>query len=213
MVGCKMSNMSAPHFAIFIVALFCAGRGVVWTLEAWQSEGRYRWLNIAFGAVGIVLGIFCAWFAFVDPVRAETYHYLPNDKLTPGYVEDYDPRLICEADYAKESRHVSKALKERVYERYGVDKKSCRQDCKIDHLIPLAIGGSNDIRNLWPHEYGAEWSVYEKTRLEVRLRKAVCKEGVDAKVAQDCIRNDWTKCHAKYFPGAHEKTVKERAAK
>lgn len=145
--------------------------------------------------------------AFAQP------YYLPNAELTPGRVDTTDRALICQATYSKDNRRVSGGTKDRVYDRYGVKKSNCRMDCKIDHLIPIAIGGSNDIRNLWPHEYGAEWSVYEKTRLEVRLRKAVCKQNMDVADAQNCIRNDWTKCYVKFYPGDHENGVVKRKMK
>lgn len=150
--------------------------------------------------------ILCASTAFSATEHTQ-YYYLPNSQLTPGVVETIDKEKVCTEHYTDTARHVTKKMLRTVYERYNVQKDQCKLGCKVDHLIPLAIGGSNDIQNLWPHEYGAEWTVYEKTRLEVRLRKAVCKENMDIEAAQACIKSDWTKCHAKFYPGEHEKRV------
>lgn len=46
-------------------------------------------------------------------------------------------------------RNVRSSIKRRIYSNYGIAKQEQSQ-YTIDHLIPLFLGGSNDIRNLWP---------------------------------------------------------------
>jgi hypothetical protein len=130
-------------------------------------------------------------------------YYLPNAELTPGHVASVSRAEVCQDGYPERARKVTAARKQLVYVHYGVDPATCRGGCKIDHLIPLAIGGSNDLANLWPHEYNAEWDVYEKTRLETRLRRDVCAGRTPIREAQACIRADWTACYERHFPGAH----------
>lgn len=127
------------------------------------------------------------------------YPYLPDPALTPGVVASTDSALVCEKDYPARVRHVTNRTKSQVYKHYGVDKEQCVKGCKIDHLVPLAIGGSNDIQNLWPHEYGADWNVFQKTRLEVRLRKEVCMGRMPITDAQACIKDNWTQCFSRFF--------------
>lgn len=83
------------------------------------------------------------------------YPLNPDPRLTPG--------SFCErADYRRYpqriaycERHVSKSTKWQVihtYNRelnYKIDSRE-RADYKIDHLIPLCAGGSNQTNNLWP---------------------------------------------------------------
>lgn len=140
-----------------------------------------------------------ALFLFCVPVFASTYDDFPNPRLTPGVVASTDTALVCEKDYPSRSRHVTSSTKNKVYERYGVDKALCDKGCKIDHLVPLSIGGANDIQNLWPHEYGADHNVYAKTRLEVRLRKEVCTGHMPIVDAQTCIKNNWIQCFDKFY--------------
>lgn len=138
--------------------------------------------------------------AFCGIATAEsTYSYLPNSALTPGVVATVDTALVCEKSYPSRSRYVTRSTKNKVYMNYGVNKELCVKGCKIDHLIPLSIGGSNDIENLWPHEYGADWTVFAKTRLEVRLRKEVCGGKMPIVEAQQCIQKDWTQCYTRFY--------------
>ena len=132
-------------------------------------------------------------------VAGSKYSYLPDPVMTPGVVASTDQALVCERDYPARSRYVTNTTKNKVYKAYKIKKELCTNGCKIDHLIPLSIGGSNDIQNLWPHEYGAEWTVFEKTRLEVRLRKEVCSGKLPIVEAQVCIQNDWTKCFERFY--------------
>ena len=128
------------------------------------------------------------------------YPYKPSQALTPGVIATTDTKLVCEKDYPARSRYVTNSTKNKVYALHKVDKIQCVKGCKIDHLIPLSIGGSNDIQNLWPHEYGADWTVFEKTRLEVRLRKEVCGGKLPIGEAQQCVQQDWTKCFLRFYP-------------
>jgi len=62
----------------------------------------------------------------------------------PDFIEyRYQERIpYCE-------RNVSRETKAWIYERSGVPMKE-RDEYTIDHIIPLAIGGSNEAENLWP---------------------------------------------------------------
>ena len=140
-----------------------------------------------------------ALFATPFAMAGSKYSHLPDPVLTPGVVASTDTVLVCEKDYPARSRNVSNTKKNKVYQAYKVKKELCIKGCKIDHLIPLSIGGSNDIANLWPHEYGADWTVFEKTRLEVRLRKEVCTGKMPITEAQECVRKDWTQCFSRFY--------------
>ncbi len=101
----------------------------------------------------------------------------PEVEVTPGALcEDPDEYRYAERiPYCE--RDVSKGLKRSVIKEY--DQKfhyniegMPRNDFKIDHFIPLSVGGSNDRKNLWPqHE-----SVYvytdpiESTLSELMIR-------------------------------------------
>ena len=74
---------------------------------------------------------------------------VPDPKLTPGGTFDVSVRDICVPGYTKKVRSVPAEMKGEVYEEYGVTSHN-PGDYEVDHLIPLELGGSNSIKNLWP---------------------------------------------------------------
>lgn len=88
----------------------------------------------------------------------------PNEKVTPGDICDvadsfrYPERIkYCE-------RNVSRERKAAIFYMYDREfgfhtQEMNRTDFKIDHYIPLCMGGSNDNENLWPQHK----SIYQQT--------------------------------------------------
>lgn len=163
-----------------------------------STQQAIKFLLVA-GACSLIV------FATVATAQEAPYYHMPDRTLTPGLIASTDVALICKKDYPAKARKVSSSLRDKIYLAHKVDKKKCRGDCKIDHLVPLAVGGSNDPKNLWPHEYGAEYTVYEKTRLEVLMRKKLCNEGMPIQMVQACFLWDWTKCYDTLYPGQNAK--------
>ena len=89
-------------------------------------------------------------------------------------------------------------MKRDVYRAYGIDRRSGPYE--MDHLVPLAIGGSDEPSNLWPEEREGEWGAEVKGRLEWRLVQLVCGRAVDAGQAQHDIATDWIAAYGKYCP-------------
>jgi hypothetical protein len=67
---------------------------------------------------------------------------------------------------------------------------------EIDHLIPLELGGADDVKNLWPQP--APDYKY-KDKLENELHRLVCSGKVSLSAAQDEIKTDWTLSYRKRF--------------
>lgn len=77
----------------------------------------------------------------------------PDPRVTPGDVckandPDFDGYVYSEK-IAHCKRNFSEAKKASVARVYGVPKANW-SDYEFDHLIPLCVGGSNDVRNVWP---------------------------------------------------------------
>ena len=128
-----------------------------------------------------------------DPARA----VLPNAKLTPG--ETYPGVTatdVCTPGWSREHRHVTEAMRDRVYAEYGRARgPGC---CEVDHLVPLELGGSNEIRNLWPQPDDPRPGDAEKDGLENELHRLVCADKMPLADAQKCIASDWVECWEKY---------------
>lgn len=102
---------------------------------------------------------------------------MPNPALTPGAVADTDATIVCAYGYASAHRSVSYAERNEIYNEYGIPRgtrsASPRRGYRIDHLVPLELGGANDPRNLWPQNF-TDSEV--KDRVESALHAAVCYE-------------------------------------
>ncbi len=68
----------------------------------------------------------------------------------------------------------------------------------MDHLIPLAIGGSNDILNLWPEPATPVPGFHQKDVLEVKLHALVCSGKLDVRKAQSQVATDWPAAYHQY---------------
>jgi hypothetical protein len=133
-------------------------------------------------------------------LTADDIPALPNPKLTPGAVVEVPRAKLCEKGYARSVRHVSGHTKRAVYIQYGI-KSHKGGKYEVDHLIPLELGGSNDLKNLWPQAYSGEWNAHVKDALEGRLHKMVCEANpaITLNDAQEGIRTDWIMLYQKIF--------------
>ena len=124
--------------------------------------------------------------------------FRPDPNLTPGAVLPVTAADVCRPGYAKSVRHVDGKTKALVYGEYGIEHHRSGA-YEIDHLISLGLGGSNDIRNLWPESLDTHpWNGHDKDRLEDRLHKLVCKGALSLDEAQAAIASDWIAAYQKY---------------
>jgi hypothetical protein len=105
----------------------------------------------------------------------------PHEKVTPGSVCKHADRYRYPEQIAYCERDVHSELKRAIIARYdrmfGYRIQSMdRQAFKIDHYIPLCMGGSNEADNLWPQHQ----SVFEITD---PLEQLLCE-----KMAQGVLR-------------------------
>ncbi len=139
----------------------------------------------------------------------------PDPKLTPGATLDVTTADICTPGYTKKVRDVPADVKRQVYAEYGITSRG-PGDFEVDHLIPLELGGSNSIRNLWPESFRTEpWNARVKDQLENRLHHMACRGEIDLKTAQQAIAADWIAAFKKYVgpdPGAPRPPASQPAA-
>jgi len=89
----------------------------------------------------------------------------------PGVIASSDEAEVCGRDaggltYSQAHRHTIPAMKAAAHRGIA----SCGE---MDHRLPLALGGADDVRNLWCQPAG-EFEV--KDRLETRVWEMVCHE-------------------------------------
>jgi anti-sigma factor RsiW len=124
--------------------------------------------------------------------------YAPSPRLTPGLARAMDRDQVCRAELPK-NQVVTAEMRRRVFEVYGIANAD-PQAYEVDYLITPALGGADDIRNLWPQSYGSTaWNARVKDDLEDRLRDMVCRGELDLAEAQRDISTDWIAAYKKYF--------------
>jgi hypothetical protein len=67
--------------------------------------------------------------------------------------------------------------------------------------VPLELGGSNKITNLWPEPYRRTWGARRKDRLENTLHDLVCTGKLGAYAAQRAIAVNWIAAYTKHVTG------------
>lgn len=102
----------------------------------------------------------------------------PNLAYTPGV-----------AGTTRVPRDVPGAVKSRVFAEYGIGRLR-RLLYTIDHLVPLELCGTNDIRNLWPQP---RLEALVKDREEAALASQVKSGALTLQEAQQRILTHWTK--------------------
>jgi hypothetical protein len=88
----------------------------------------------------------------------------PNPEITPGKLCENSPVRRYPEGIVYCERDVDTKLKRDIIRQYDEElgyhiREMNRMDFKIDHFIPLSIGGSNSRENLWPQHK----SVYDLT--------------------------------------------------
>lgn len=129
------------------------------------------------------------------PPPSSSCHYrnsgrLPDARCTPGATLRVGRPQVCRSGYSRSVRNVSTAEKAAVYVRYNI-RHHRPFSYEIDHLIPLELGGSNALRNLWPEPYGGRAGARVKDRLENALHRAVCAGRLGLRAAQHQISTNW----------------------
>jgi hypothetical protein len=117
---------------------------------------------------------------------------LPDPACTPGDL--MEPRVtredICTSGYSTSVRDVPQSVKNEVYAEYGIVKHSPGQ-YEVDHFVSLALGGSNDISNLFPEPASPKPGFHEKDKVENYLHDQVCKGVMTLETAQIAIATNW----------------------
>lgn len=158
-------------------------------------SAHHRLVYAGSGIAAVLLGYFAVRF-MIPPVHAAP---IPNARLTPGAARSVSREEICKAENSEEFQSVSDNVARRVFEEYGIRNPAPRT-YEVDYLITPALGGSNDIRNLWPQPYAeGTWNSHVKDALEDRLRAMVCDGALDLETAQQEISSDWIAAYRKYF--------------
>jgi hypothetical protein len=125
------------------------------------------------------------------PPHCHVHGGLPDATCTPGAVfASVGTAQICKAGYANSVRNVPQSEKDRAFAEYGIAKHP-QGSYEVDHLISLELGGSNDLKNLWPEAALPKPGFHEKDQVENYLHDQVCSGKMALKDAQTAIAANW----------------------
>jgi len=109
---------------------------------------------------------------------------LPDPRLTPGRI----------AKGPQDRRRVTEEMARQVFRLYQIPWRR-RPEFKIDHLIPVELGGADTIDNLWPQSLWMKpYNARRKEYLARYLLTLVAAEKMTLAEAQNEIREDWISC-------------------
>ncbi len=193
----SLKNLRSPIF-IGVVLLATIFSGLLYyrnSAHDLEKEGRLRELLTARAAAPLSL-----------PERAKEDNCqargsLPDPLCSPGAVfAEATPEVICVRGYTRTVRDVSTKLRKKVYAAYGVPYPQPRGTYEVDHLIPLELGGSNDIANLFLESGDPRPGFKEKDLVENFLNHEVCAGRADLSAAQYQIATDWVAVYENLSP-------------
>jgi anti-sigma factor RsiW len=124
-------------------------------------------------------------------------YYRPDAQLTPGATVLSSRSVVCSRP-GDGNKVVPAALQREVFQEYGIPRADPRA-YEVDYLVTPALGGADDIHNLWPHSHSALWNARVKDALEDRMRTMVCDGSLDLSEAQQEIATNWISAYKKYF--------------
>lgn len=128
-------------------------------------------------------------------VRLPVSSCTPGDTL-PGVDAAHLTVTICDPTWVENQRPPAAEtdrVKDAAMLAYGIPPAE-KPITELDHLVPLSLGGSSDVRNLWPEVSDKPGKGLHNTKdeLELRLHAAVCKGTVQLSAAQAALATNWT---------------------
>jgi hypothetical protein len=140
------------------------------------------------------------------PAKCTAQGKLPDPACTPGSVNPAVTQAtihdtICKPGWTATVRPPASntgPVKKAAMKAYGLASSSSGTT-ELDHLVPLELGASDDVTNLWPEPSDIPNDGFRNTKdtVENRLRAAVCDGSVTLPAAQAAIAADWTTAEQK----------------
>lgn len=137
------------------------------------------------------------------PTSCHARGKLPDPACTPGAVSDAVHQsnihsTVCVKGWTAKIRPPQSEtgpVKREAMKAYGIPASKIGTT-ELDHEIPLVLGGSSDVRNLWAEASDLPGQGFRNSKddVEVKLAVALCKAGSKLQLTdlQNWIAADWT---------------------
>jgi hypothetical protein len=126
---------------------------------------------------------------------------LPDRKCSPAaYYARLTKRVICSSNFHTGAiRNVPQAEKFRVEREYGMPAQYYGYSIEIDHIVPLELGGSNAIANLFPEPGSGPANYHVKDEVENRAKAEVCDGRLSLRAARHGFAKNWKALYRRLF--------------
>lgn len=126
---------------------------------------------------------------------------VPDRACSPGgFYTKLTKEVLCAPSFTTDLvRDVTGSVKAAVYREYGLAPTGYGRSYEVDHIVPLTLGGSNQIGNLFPEAASANPGYRSKDALEARLGRMVCAGEIDLAEAQREIATDWIALYKRIY--------------
>jgi hypothetical protein len=139
------------------------------------------------------------------PISVLTAHTpgATNPTLTQATVAS----TICKSHYVNKIKsQISTKTSTEVFAEYAIAKKK-RSSYAIDHLVPLDLGGTNALTNLWPIPLKGTATPKRKAVVDAAVHKSMCAGFISLATAQGLFNMNWPSINTNVVTPAP--TVKE----
>ena len=125
----------------------------------------------------------------------------PDQRCSPGgYYSRLTKRVICRSGFHTGSiRRVPQSEKFSVEREYGMAATFYGYSIEIDHIIPLELGGSNAIGNLYPEPGRGAANYHLKDAAENRAKQWVCEGQLSLAAARRGFATNWEALYRQLF--------------
>lgn len=171
------------------------------------ASGSISILHLCLQIVAVTVLVAIGWFFYGgkyvgkfkhEGLSSSEQYIIPNHSVTPGVVRAVSLNEVCSVPDDDLDPQVSPAIEVAVLKEYGISR-SAAQKYQIDYLVNPQLGGTNDIKNLWPQSYSnGRWNAHAKDVLERHLYQMVCNGSINLTVAQQEIAENWVAAYKKY---------------
>lgn len=126
---------------------------------------------------------------------------MPDRRCSPGaYYGRLTRAVICSVGFRTGTiRNVPQAEKFAVEREYGMAASYYGRSIEIDHIVPLELGGSNSIANLFPEPGSGSADYHLKDVLENRAKARVCEGRLALAAARRGFATDWEALFERLF--------------
>ncbi len=125
----------------------------------------------------------------------------PDRACSPGaYYSRLTKRVICSSRFRTGAiRNVPQSEKFEVEREYGMAAAYYGRTIEIDHIVPLELGGSNAIANLFPEPGSGTANYHVKDALENRAKAMVCAGQLSLGAARRGFGRNWEALYRRLF--------------